>query len=66
MNNENANAEPPQSIFLEGSLPHDSQILVADSETKTEKVFDDDLDDSKEEPAVSEIYFYLWKNSPAL
>ncbi|KAJ6636731.1 hypothetical protein Bhyg_15325 [Pseudolycoriella hygida] len=50
-NNEEPNAEP-QSIFLEGSLPHDSQILVADSETKTETVFDNELDECKEEPAV--------------
>lgn len=42
---------------MEGSLPHDSQILVADSETKTETVFDDELDDSKEEPAVSDNLF---------
>lgn len=57
-NDEKPCAEP-QSIFLEGSLPHDSQILVADSETKTETVFDDDLDDNKDEPAVSDKFFFL-------
>lgn len=58
VNNEKPDAEP-QSIFLEGSLPHDSQILVADSETKTETVFDDELDDSKEEPAVSKAFIAI-------
>ncbi|XP_055916492.1 resistance to inhibitors of cholinesterase protein 3 isoform X5 [Eupeodes corollae] len=42
----------PQSIYLEGSLGHDSQILVADSETRTEEVFDKELNGSPEEPAV--------------
>lgn len=37
-------------------MPHDSQILVADAETKTENLFDDDdLDGGKDEPAVSEV-----------
>ncbi|XP_055854677.1 resistance to inhibitors of cholinesterase protein 3 isoform X7 [Episyrphus balteatus] len=42
----------PQSIYLEGSLGHDSQILVSDSETRTEEVFDKELNGSPEEPAV--------------
>lgn len=43
----------PQSIFLEGSLSHDSQILVADSETHTEQFVDDEYDGTEDEPAVS-------------
>nr|XP_013118989.1 unnamed protein product [Stomoxys calcitrans] len=42
----------PQSIYLEGTLAHDSQILVADAETKQEEVQDDELDGSCEEPAI--------------
>ncbi|XP_065369377.1 uncharacterized protein RIC-3 isoform X7 [Calliphora vicina] len=42
----------PQEIYLEGSLAHDSQILVAESETKQEKVYDAELNGSPEEPAV--------------
>ncbi|XP_020713445.1 uncharacterized protein LOC101454669 isoform X8 [Ceratitis capitata] len=42
----------PQSIYLEGALAHDSQILVADSETKTEEVYDKEFNGSLEEPAV--------------
>ncbi|XP_054737179.1 uncharacterized protein LOC129243843 isoform X7 [Anastrepha obliqua] len=42
----------PQSIYLEGALAHESQILVADSETKTEEVYDTELNGSLEEPAV--------------
>lgn len=42
----------PQSIFLEGSLSHESQILVADSETRTEEIIDDDFDGTEDEPAV--------------
>ncbi|XP_037946853.1 uncharacterized protein LOC119678853 isoform X2 [Teleopsis dalmanni] len=42
----------PQSIYLEGSLAHESQILVADSETKTTEVYDEELNGSPEEPAV--------------
>lgn len=61
MNNDKPTAEP-QSIFLEGCLPHDSQILVADSETKTEQVFDDELDDNKEEPAVSDCFLNIYSN----
>lgn len=47
----------PQSIFLEGSLSHESQILVADSETRTEEIIDDDFDGTEDEPAVS--FFFL-------
>ncbi|XP_046810265.1 uncharacterized protein LOC111687629 isoform X2 [Lucilia cuprina] len=42
----------PQEIYLEGSLAHDSQILVAESETKQEQVYDAELNGSPEEPAV--------------
>ncbi|XP_061396506.1 uncharacterized protein LOC133332144 [Musca vetustissima] len=42
----------PQSIYLEGSLAHDSQILVSDSEIKQEEVYDAELNGSEEEPAV--------------
>uniref|UniRef100_T1PD86 Dictyostelium (Slime Mold) REP protein n=2 Tax=Musca domestica TaxID=7370 RepID=T1PD86_MUSDO len=42
----------PQSIYLEGSLAHDSQILVFDSEIKQEEVYDAELNGSDEEPAV--------------
>lgn len=47
----------PQSIYLEGTLAHDSQILVADSETKQEEVYDDELNGSPEEPAVCTQYY---------
>ncbi|XP_017838846.1 uncharacterized protein LOC108597046 isoform X12 [Drosophila busckii] len=42
----------PQSIYLEGALSHDSQILVADSQTRREEVYDAELNGSSEEPAV--------------
>lgn len=42
----------PESIYLEGSLPPKSQILVADSETHTEEVTDEELNGSPDEPAV--------------
>uniref|UniRef100_U5EU34 Putative receptor associated protein ric-3 n=1 Tax=Corethrella appendiculata TaxID=1370023 RepID=U5EU34_9DIPT len=44
----------PQSIYLEGALPHESQILVSDSETTTECFVDDDDDwlGSENDPAV--------------
>ncbi|XP_075165634.1 RIC3 acetylcholine receptor chaperone isoform X2 [Haematobia irritans] len=42
----------PQSIYLEGALAHDSQILVADAETKQEEVNDAELNGSAEEPAI--------------
>ncbi|XP_073813962.1 RIC3 acetylcholine receptor chaperone isoform X4 [Musca autumnalis] len=42
----------PQSIYLEGSLAHDSQILVSDSEIKQEEIYDAELNGSAEEPAV--------------
>ncbi|XP_022221595.1 uncharacterized protein LOC111073549 isoform X2 [Drosophila obscura] len=46
------NLPEPQSIYLEGALAHDSQILVADAETKCEEVYDAELNGSAEEPAV--------------
>ncbi|XP_032590216.1 resistance to inhibitors of cholinesterase protein 3 isoform X9 [Drosophila grimshawi] len=42
----------PQSIYLEGALAHDSQILVADSQTRREEVYDTELNGSIDEPAV--------------
>uniref|UniRef100_A0A1A9X4U4 Resistance to inhibitors of cholinesterase protein 3 N-terminal domain-containing protein n=1 Tax=Glossina brevipalpis TaxID=37001 RepID=A0A1A9X4U4_9MUSC len=42
----------PQSIYLEGTLAHESQILVTDSEIKQEKVYDAELNGSADEPAV--------------
>nr|XP_036223625.1 uncharacterized protein LOC106627225 isoform X11 [Bactrocera oleae] len=49
----NDTQEPePQSIYLEGALAHESQILVTDSEIKTEEVYDKELNGSPEEPAV--------------
>ncbi|XP_034476987.1 resistance to inhibitors of cholinesterase protein 3 isoform X11 [Drosophila innubila] len=46
------NLPEPQSIYLEGALAHDSQILVTDSQTKREEVYDSELNGSSEEPAV--------------
>uniref|UniRef100_A0A6P4FFP3 Uncharacterized protein LOC108048301 n=1 Tax=Drosophila rhopaloa TaxID=1041015 RepID=A0A6P4FFP3_DRORH len=42
----------PQSIYLEGALAHESQILVADSQIKREEVYDSELNGSAEEPAI--------------
>jgi len=39
----------PQSIYLEGALPHESQILVADSQTTPESV---EPTENADEPAV--------------
>lgn len=49
---EDENLPKPQSIYLEGALAHESQILVADSQTKREEVYDAELNGSAEEPAV--------------
>ncbi|KAH8372759.1 hypothetical protein KR009_004525 [Drosophila setifemur] len=46
------NLPEPQSIYLEGALAHESQILVADSQIKREEVYDSELNGSEEEPAV--------------
>lgn len=51
------NLPEPQSIYLEGALAHDSQILVADSQTKREEVYDSELNGSSEEPAVNKTNF---------
>lgn len=52
----------PQSIFLEGALPHESQILVSDSQTTPEGVYDEEINGSSDEPAVRPIYlFHLLK-----
>lgn len=40
----------PQSIYLEGALPHESQILVADSQTMPESF---EPTENADEPAVS-------------
>ncbi|XP_049308190.1 uncharacterized protein LOC105230636 isoform X5 [Bactrocera dorsalis] len=50
--NNESQAPEPQSIYLEGALAHESQILVTDSEIKTEEVYDKELNGSPEEPAV--------------
>lgn len=42
----------PQSIYLQGALPHESQILVSDAETYAEEIVDDDLDGTADDPAV--------------
>lgn len=42
--------EEPISIYLEGSLPHESQILVSDSEVTEEETNDDDCE--YDQPAV--------------
>lgn len=51
--NETEPEEEPQSIFLEGALPHESQILVSDSQTTPEGVYDEESNDNPDEPAVS-------------
>lgn len=56
------NLPEPQSIYLEGALAHDSQILVADSQTKREEVYDSELNGSSEEPAVSIAGFMSLKS----
>lgn len=50
--NDDTQDPEPQSIYLEGALAHESQILVTDSEIKAEKVYDKELNGSPEEPAV--------------
>ncbi|XP_031620552.1 chromatin-remodeling ATPase INO80 isoform X2 [Contarinia nasturtii] len=42
----------PQSIYLEGALPHESQILVSDSKTTPEGVYNEDVNGNSDEPAV--------------
>lgn len=44
----------PQSIFLEGALPHESQILVSDSQTTPEGVYEE-TNGNSDEPAVSSL-----------
>lgn len=52
--NESEPEPEPQSIFLEGALPHESQILVSDSHTTPEGVYDDDdVNGNADEPAVN-------------
>lgn len=46
-----------KSIYLEGELPHDSKILVAGSETTTEKITHEE-DDSVDEEAVKQSFAY--------
>lgn len=51
--NESEPKTEPQSIFLEGALPHESQILVSDSQTTPEGVYDEETNGNSDEPAVS-------------
>lgn len=51
--NESEPETEPQSIFLEGALPHESQILVSDSQTTPEGVYDEETNGNSDEPAVS-------------
>lgn len=53
------NLPEPQSIYLEGALAHDSQILVADSQIKREEVYDSELNGSAEEPAVRTYHTFI-------
>lgn len=46
--------QEPQSIYLEGALPHESQILVSDSQTTPESV---EQTENSDEPAVSKPPF---------
>lgn len=50
--NESEPETEPQSIFLEGALPHESQILVADSKTTPEGVYNEEINGNSDEPAV--------------
>lgn len=63
--NESEPEPEPQSIFLEGALPHESQILVSDSHTTPEGVYDDDdVNGNADEPAVNyEIFEVKEKQS---
>lgn len=51
--NESDPEEEPQSIFLEGALPHESQILVSDSQTTPEGVYSEEANENPDEPAVT-------------
>lgn len=50
---ESESESEPQSIFLEGALPHESQILVSDSKTTPEGVYNEEVNGNADEPAVS-------------
>lgn len=62
--NESEPETEPQSIFLEGALPHESQILVADSQTTPEGVYNEEVNGNSDEPAVKLIYKIV-NNFPA-
>lgn len=47
----------PQSIFLEGALPHESQILVSDSQTTPEGVYNEEVNGNSDEPAVRQFIY---------
>lgn len=51
--NESETEPETQSIYLEGALPHESQILVSDSQTTPEGVYDEEINGNPEEPAVN-------------
>lgn len=54
--NESEPEPEPQSIFLEGALPHESQILVSDSQTTPEGVYNEEVNGNSDEPAVNLIF----------
>lgn len=58
--NESEPETEPQSIFLEGALPHESQILVADSKTTPEGVYNEEINGNSDEPAVR-LLLISWK-----
>lgn len=46
---QSVDVEPvPQSIFLEGTIGPESNILVKDAETKTDEVLNDDEDNDEQ------------------
>lgn len=49
-----------QSIYLEGALPHESRILVSDSQTTPESF---EPTENSDEPAVSWNFYILHSNS---
>lgn len=57
--NESEPEPEPKSIYLEGTLPHESQILVSDSKTIPEGVYEEEVHGSSDEPAVRVNYYYF-------
>lgn len=64
--NESDPESEPQSIFLEGALPHESQILVSDSKTTPEGVYNEEINGNADEPAVSSLCEYTKKKESKL